>query len=50
MTVQQLIDELLKMPKDAVVIIFDGPSYCTPSRVFVADGFSKNLNGKIIID
>ena len=39
MTVQEVIDELQKMPdKNANVIMFDGPSYYTPSRIYVWEG------------
>ena len=53
MTVAELITELEKMPQDEQVIMFDGPSYYTPSKVYICDWGekkSKRLNGKVIID
>lgn len=50
MTVAELVKELEKMPQDKQVIMFDGPSYYTPCRIFICDWESKGLNGKVIID
>ena len=49
MTVQEVIDELQKMPdKNANVIMFDGPSYYTPSRIYVWEGKDR-LKDSVII-
>lgn len=53
MTVQELIQELQKMPQDADVIMFDGPAYFTPYKVKVMteeDGWGKKFLGKVMID
>lgn len=50
MTVADLIKELEKMPQDKEVIMFDGPSYYTPSEVSICKWDDKKLNGKVIID
>lgn len=50
MTVNELIEELEKMPKDKTIIMFDGPAYFTPSKIYVAEGFGKNIDGNVIID
>lgn len=53
MTVQELINELKKMPQEADVIMFDGPAYFTPSKVNVMteeDGWGKKFLGKVMID
>ena len=53
MTTAELIKELEKMPQEQTVIMFDGPSYYTPSKVYICDWGekkSKRLNGKVIID
>lgn len=50
MKVKELIEELQKMPQDKDVVIFDGPSYCTPSRVYVADWGGKHIYGRVIVD
>ena len=49
MTVAELIKELEKMPQDEQVIMFDGPSYYTPCRVFIWEEKGR-LNSKVIID
>lgn len=38
------------MPQDREVVMFDGPAYFTPYRVFVCDWESKDLKGKVIVD
>lgn len=50
MTVQELIAALEKMPADSKVIMFDGPAYYTPCKVYIADWGGKNIKGKVIID
>lgn len=51
MNVAELIEELKKQPQDAVVVMFDGPSYYTPSKVYVWQTEDKSkLNGKVVID
>lgn len=50
MTVSELIKELEKMPQDKNVVMFDGPAYCTPSKVYVADWGGKDIFGSVIID
>ena len=50
MNVAELIEELKKMPQDKTVVIFDGPAYCTPSKVYVADWGGKDIYGTVIID
>ena len=50
MTVAELIKKLEKMPKDKEVIMFNWPSYYTPSKVYIFDWDDKKLNGKVIID
>lgn len=50
MTVAELIKELEKMPQDKAVIMFDGPSYYAPSKVYICEWDNKKLNGKVIID
>lgn len=53
MTVQELIKELQKMPQEADVIMFDGPSYFTPSKVKLMtkeDSWGKKFLGKVMID
>lgn len=51
MNVAELIEELKQQPQDADVVMFDGPSYYTPSKVYMwqMKGKSK-LNGKVVID
>jgi hypothetical protein len=49
MTVAELIKELEKMPQDKVVIMFDGPAYYTPSKVYICD-WKGRMNGKVVID
>ena len=50
MTVAELIKKLEKMPQDKTIIMFDGPSYFTPCKVYIAEGYGKDINGKVIID
>lgn len=50
MTVAELIKELEKMPQEQTVIMFDGPSFYTPCRVYICDWKEKRFNGKIVID
>lgn len=50
MIVAELIKELEKMPQDKEVIMFDGPSYYTPSKVYICDWKEKRFNGKVVID
>lgn len=50
MKVKELIAELEKMPQDKEVVMFDGPSYYTPSKVCICEWDDKKLNGKVIID
>lgn len=50
MTVAELIKELEKMPQNKEVIMFDGPSYYTPSKVYICKWDDKKFNGKVIID
>lgn len=49
MKVTELIKELEKMPQDKEVIMFDGPAYYTPCRVFIWEEKGR-LNGKVVID
>ena len=44
MTVAELIRELEKMPSDSTIVMFDGPSYYTPCRVYT------NIKGNTVID
>lgn len=50
MVVEQLVKELQKFPKDLEVIIFDGPSYVTPSKIYICNWENSKLKGKLIID
>lgn len=50
MTVAELIRELEKMPRDKKVLMFDGPSYYTPSTVYESDKYGKDKDGNVIID
>lgn len=50
MTVRELIEHLQQMPQDKVVVMFDGPASFTPSKVYVCDWYSEDLNGTVIID
>lgn len=50
MTVSELIKELEKMPQEKEVIMFDGPAYYTPSKVYICDWGAKKFNGKVVID
>lgn len=49
MKVKELIAELQKQDPEKDVIMFDGPSYYTPSRIFEWES-KGNLQGKVIID
>ena len=49
MKVKELIAELQKQDPEKDVIIFDGPSYYTPSMVYVWDRKGR-LFGKVVID
>lgn len=50
MIVSELIEALEKMPQDKTVIMFDGPSYYTPSMVYESDKYGKDKTMKVIID
>lgn len=50
MNVRELIEELQKMPAEATVVMFDGPASFTPSKVYIAEGFGKDINGSVIVD
>ena len=50
MTVAELIKKLEKMPQDKQVIMFDGPSYYTPLKVYICEWKEKRFNGKVVID
>lgn len=50
MTVSELIEALEKMPQDRIVIMFDGPSYYTPSVVYESDKYGKDKTLKVIVD
>ena len=50
MTVAELIKELEKMPQDKEVIMFDGPSYYTPSKVYIWDCENSKFKGNVVID
>ena len=47
MTVAELIKKLEKMPQDKTVIMFDGPTYFTPSKVYEGEWRKENV---VIID
>lgn len=49
MKVKELIAELQKQDPEKDVIMFDGPSYYTPSKVYVWDHKGKFF-GKVVID
>ena len=49
MKVKELIAELQKQDPEKDVIMFDGPSYYTPSKVYEWIG-KGNLFGKVVID
>lgn len=49
MKVKEVIAELEKQDPEADVVMFDGPSCYTPSRVFVWES-KGSLQGKVIID
>lgn len=49
MKVSELIELLKKMPQDAEVIMFDGPSYYTPFKVYVWEEKGR-LKGRVVID
>lgn len=50
MTVKELIEKLEKMPQDKTVIIFDGPAYFTPGKVYIADFGGNGIHGNVIVD
>ena len=50
MKVSELVAELLKMPQDKEVIMFDGPSYYTPCKVYICDWENSSFKGNVIID
>lgn len=54
MTAEQLIKALQDLGQENLqreIVIFDGPSYCTPTRVEILnDPWSKKLQGLIMID
>ncbi len=50
MTVNELIAALQQMPQDSEVVMFDGPSYYTPCKVYVADWGGKGIKGNVVID
>ena len=50
MIVSELIEALQKMPQDKTVIMFDGPSYYTPSTVYESDKYGKDKTLKVVID
>lgn len=49
MKVKELIAELQKQDPEKDVIMFDGPSYYTPCKVYVWDK-KGNLFGKVVVD
>lgn len=49
MKVKELIAELQKMDPEKDVIMFDGPSYYTPSKVYEWIG-NGSLFGKVVVD
>ena len=49
MKVKELIEELQKQDPERDVIMFDGPSYYTPSKIYVWES-KGSLQGKVIID
>jgi len=52
MKVNELIEALQQMEQEATVIMFDGPSYYTPSQIYKAEEKFKSpkLKGCVIID
>ena len=50
MTVNELIAALQQMPQDSEVVMFDGPSYFTPCKVYVAGWGGKEIKGNVVID
>lgn len=54
MTGRELIEQLQRFPEadlEREIIIFDGPSYGTPSKFMVLDEkWGKRLSGKLMID
>ena len=54
MTARDLIQTLQNLGEDNLdreVIMFDGPSYCTPYKVeILSQDWGKKLQGKIMID
>lgn len=49
MKVSELIKELEKMPQEQEIIMFDGPSYYTPSKVYICE-WKGRTNGKVVIE
>ena len=49
MKVAELIELLQSMPQDAEVVMFDGPSYYTPFKVYVWEEEGR-LKGRVVID
>ena len=49
MKVSELIELLKAMPQDADVIMFDGPAYYTPFKVYVWENEGR-LKGHVVID
>ena len=54
MTGKELLEALQKFSEEDLnrdIIMFDGPSYFTPTRVIITnDTWSKKLRGKLMID
>lgn len=53
MTARELIKALQDLGElDKEIVIFDGPSYFTPSRIMILKGkcYNKELQGTILID
>lgn len=49
MKVAELIEILKTMPQEEEVIMFDGPSYYTPFKVYVWEKEGR-FKGKVVID
>lgn len=49
MKVKEVIAELQKMDPEKDVIMFNGPSYYTPSRIYVWEA-KGSFQGKVVID
>lgn len=53
MTARQLIESLQNLGEenlDREILIFDGPSFCTPYKVEIYRSHKKILDGRILID